>query len=567
MTKSRIRVAVAQFHAGDDINANLATCIRAIDDAARCDPDIIVLPEFSNHLSWYGDIDHCREVSLDVRGPFLKRIAGKASEIDAHIVVNATVRRGPDKRATGTSLLYNGKGQLLAENDKQVLIGHENDFLAKAVQQGPVIDSEFGRLGLYACMDGVINETPRGLALRGSQLLLNSLNSFASDEGGLHIPVRAAENKIFVAAANKVGPLVPENMVSIISAETGIPEKFLDGAGESQIVGPDGEAVAKASLDREETVYADIDLTEADNKNRPDGTDIFTSRRPEIYSEIGKDPADRSMPEFKGKQEISAALVTSNSDDIRSVARTAREAFGKGAVIVAVPPLYGLDGRPPAEAAALSARAIEILQAACGENQGWIATSLVQRAGSDFQHRAVLVGLEGTVLSQPQIHFSERCAWSKLADKFETLDLPFGRVGLVTSDDSIYPEMFRLLAFAGVEVAFVPVAPLERWELKTGLVERAAENRINLLAPAASGPLGTGFAACLQTDFTVMTPWEERPFDGILSQPEITRAEPGARITMVRLRPASAANKIVSLGTDLVNGRPWKLAGAIVNQG
>ena len=68
-------------------------------------------------------------------------------------------------------------------------------------------------------------------SLRGGQLLCNSLNSFASDEASLHIPVRAAENKVFVAAANKVGPLVPPEMVVPISEATGIPVKFLDGAG------------------------------------------------------------------------------------------------------------------------------------------------------------------------------------------------------------------------------------------------------------------------------------------------------------------------------------------------
>ena len=41
-------------------------------------------------------------------------------------------------------------------------------------------------------------ETPRGLAVRGAQLLINSLNSFAFDEASLHIPVRAPENKVFV---------------------------------------------------------------------------------------------------------------------------------------------------------------------------------------------------------------------------------------------------------------------------------------------------------------------------------------------------------------------------------
>ena len=89
-------------------------------------------------------------------------------------------------------------------------MGAENDHLDPGTEIGPVVDTPLGRLGMYACMEGVINEVTRGMALRGAQVLLNSLNSFALDEADLHIPVRAAENQVWVVAANKVGPLLPE---------------------------------------------------------------------------------------------------------------------------------------------------------------------------------------------------------------------------------------------------------------------------------------------------------------------------------------------------------------------
>ncbi len=38
---------------------------------------------------------------------------------------------------------------MLGTNDKQVLIGHENQFLQRAPQPGPVIDTPIGRLGMY----------------------------------------------------------------------------------------------------------------------------------------------------------------------------------------------------------------------------------------------------------------------------------------------------------------------------------------------------------------------------------------------------------------------------------
>ena len=61
------------------------------------------------------------------------------------------------------------------------------------------------------------------------------------------------------------------------------------GAGESQIVAPDGEVLAKASKDREEVVCADIDVLAADRKDRPDGSSLFAWRRPKLYAALAED--------------------------------------------------------------------------------------------------------------------------------------------------------------------------------------------------------------------------------------------------------------------------------------
>lgn len=556
----RVRVAVAQFHVGADVAHNLASCLKWLERASECEPDLVVLPEFCNHLSWYDDKQHCFDVSVPVDGPFLKAIAAKAAELGIHVVVNCTVQRDGGE-ATGSSLLYSAQGELLADNTKQIYIGHENDFLTRARCEGPVVDTSLGRVGLYACMDGVINETPRCLALNGTQLMLNSLNSFATDEASLHIPARAAENKVYVVAANKVGPLVPEAMVEGISQATGIPTRFLSGAGESQIVAPSGEVLAMASLDKEEYVYADIDVTAADDKRRPDGTDIFHSRRPALYAGISQDPAGQALPVMNGVAELATAVVSLPADAaLEEIVASVEEAIAGGTNLVALPPRLG-PGSDLAAAALAGEQLVTALAAVCGD--AIVTTSIVRGVGEgQYQHCAIALGSGGVVLSQGQIHNSKRYAWSELADGIVTADLPFGRLAVVTSDDSLYPETFRLLAMAGVEVAAVPLSPLEDWELATGLLERSAENRINLLVAPDTEAHGPGFITELQTDFTVMTPWLEREFDGLLSQPIWHRAgeEPILRATV---RPANAAHKVVSRNTDLLAGRPWELSAAI----
>jgi nitrilase len=529
-----IRAATAQFHIGTDSDTNLATCLRALDHARKEKPHIIVLPEFCNHLSWYDDQAHCRAVSVEIDSPFLKAISQKARDIGAYVVVNVTLNRAPTV-TTATSLLYGPNGQLLADNDKQILIGHENGFLTKATRAGPLTRTPFGLLGLYACMDGVINEPPRGLALRGARFLCNSLNSFARDEASLHVPVRASENKVFVIAANKVGPLVPEDMVDAIAQATGIPAHFLEGAGESQIVGPDGSVLAIAPKHGEAIIFAQFDAAQADHKSRPDGTHIFGARRPALYHPIASDPATQITPHCAPPDEVQAALIHANS--AAAAFRLIRQAFEADAKIIALAPLEGIE--------------VDDLARLCPID-GYIAFS-------EARGDTILVAATGIALRQAPLHTTGRFGPAR-ADKFETITTPFGRIALVAGDDGIFPEAFRLLALTGAHIAIAPVTPLETWELNTGLLERAAENRVNLLAPA-SGPQ-MGFAAALQSDFTIMTPWASRAFDGLLSHPIVTRAT--NPLTPVTLYPASAANKVVSRNTDLLAGRPWALAHDIV---
>ena len=561
-----VRVAVTQYAVGSDLTVNLASAMRVMDKAAENNPDLLVMPEFANHLSWYDDDKHCYDVSLDVDGDFLKTIAAKAKEINAYVVFNVTLRRGEDK-CTGTSLLYSPEGELLAENDKQVLIGHENDFLERATTAGPVVDSPLGKLGMYACMDGVICETTRYLGLRGAQILCNSVNSFAPDEATLHVPVRAPENKVFIAAANKVGPLVPEHLMDVLSEATNIPPQFLCGAGESQIVAPDGEVLAMASLDKEEVVFADIDPALALDKTRADGTDIFASRRPELYAPIAADPATQKIFEPTDCEQVKTAMVQLTNTCLAAIDEAAtevKEAISQGAQLVVLPELFCFADIDNTSAAAYARTEQAVTALAAVASTSYIVTSVVLNDGGARRHSAVVIDSNGIHTAQHQLHASNSYAWAELGSDIAIAELPFGRVGLATGDDVIYLEMFRLLVINGAEIAAVPFTAKEQWELTTGLIERAAENRLNMLAVTRSSPLGASFGCSLHKDFTVLTEWESREFDGKLTYPIMTNARDSAGITYVELTPKWAANKIVSRGTDVVRGRAWTLAQPIV---
>lgn len=560
----KIKVAALQFAVTSDVAANLATSLRMIDQAAAHQPNLMVLPEFINHLAWYDDTAHSYSVAVDLDGEFLQAIAAKAAEHGCYIKVNVTLKRTEGK-VTGTNILFGPDSERLAVNDKQILMGNENNFLERATENGPITETALGPVGMYACMDGVINEVTRNLAVRGAHLLLNSLNSFAHDEASLHIPVRAAENKVFVVAANKVGALVPPHMLEVAAARLKIAPHFLHGAGESQIVAPDGTVLAKAPREGEAVIVAEIDVRGAENKLRPDGTDIFATRRPKLYSPIGERPREHSRQLGVATAQAAVLQLSSNGPEaVEEAAEAITEAAHAGVQFLVLPELFHLkDGHVEEIESALaeSEKMLAVLQEAVrAAGNIYVAVSVVERVNGALQHVGVLLGPSGVLLRQPQLHPCGRHPWiSSLGDGLLFTDLPFGRAALVIGNDSIYPETFRLAALQDVEVVGVPTTLLEKWEMETGLLERAAENRLNIIVASRPAEVGTSAIIAISEDFTLWTEWK-RPFDGNINYPQVTRANTQPGLTRVEIHPAAAANRTISHRTNLVEGRPWQLA-------
>lgn len=543
--KTTIRAVAAQFAVTADVSANLQTCTRMIDEAAKHKPDVIVLPEFVNHIAWYENAEHCYRVAVSLEGEFIQGIANKAKEYSCYIKINVTLKRENGK-VTGANILFDRAGNIVGVNDKQILMGNENNFLEKATEIAPILATDIGNVGMYACMDGVIPEVARALAVRRAQILLNSLNSFAYDEASLHIPVRAAENKVYVVAANKVGSLVPEHMREAVAAKLKIDPSFLEGAGESQIVAPDGTVLAKAPKKGEAIVFADIEVDFANHKLRPDGTDIFISRRPELYKPIGDAPKDSKKK--VGAENLLVGVIQISSQGKEAIAEAKKyiaEAESNQVKLIVLPELFHLKENDD--------EMIRALQSAMRDS--FVVTSVVE----NNRHVGVMFDKYKVLLKQPQLHYSERHAWAKLGNELNIFDAEFGRVAIIVGNDSIYPETFRLAALQDVEVVCVPTMILETWETEFGFKERAAENRMNVIVASKKD---SGIYAITE-DFTLWTEWKNRPFDGNINYPVVTMAHDG--LTTAMIHPAASINKMVSHRTDVLNGRPWHLAKPIIS--
>ena len=556
------RVAAVQFASGTNVDANLGTCLRMIDQAARVAPDIMVLPEFCNHISWYDDAEHAWQVSVSRDGDFLAAIADRAARHESFIVINVSLRG--EACLTVSSVLFNPAGQLVSIADKQTLMGHENTCFARADATSDVIRTPWGRIAMFPCRDGVTFETPRGLALRGAQLFCDSLNSFALDEASLHVPARAPENKVFLVSANKVGPLIPEPLLEPVSAETHIPIELLYGAGESQIVAPDGRVLARAPRGEEAVIHADIDLAEADDKRRPDGSDLLRLRRPELYGAIAREtPGPIAGTAFEELQVATLLPPAQNEEALEWLSGAVRSLPAATALAV-LPALFcypDLANAAEQEAIALGQRAIKALASACeGRPDLLLCTSLVLPGDAGSSLNAVLVGEAGLLAQQPQLHASVSYPAHQPGDALNMIDLPWGRLALVAGDDAIVPEVAKMAALAGAHVLAIPFQLQENWERDFGLPSRAAENRVCIVASSRPHNGRAGMIETLQREFTIMTPWYDRQFDGRINEPLIIDQDPDASVVTGTIHPIAACNKLMSEATDLLLDRPWHLS-------
>ena len=605
-----MRVAVSQFATSLNVQENLAICIRMINEAAVCKPSLIVLPEFCNTQfcnAWPSYIDHNQawDEALSTSGTFLQSIAEQAKKHDCYIVINVTLRRDLSRDLSNnkqdgtiksnisvTSCLFSPGGDLIHQADKQILTEHESDFFISANKISEVIITPFGNLGLLSGSECMAFDASRALALSGMQLLCNSMNTFALDHSDLHEPARACENKIFVATANKIGSLIPQ-VKSQEAPQDNIAQKYLVGAGQSQIISPSGKVLAKIANNKEGFIFADIDLAEVWNRaittnSAPTALIMIKQRRPELYQDLAvsinqplpmnqvsqHEGADIQEKMQGNKVPVTAnvaifATYKSNEVAIEDVCYYIENNLSD---IIQLPELFFIDDKSILNNAekmvtvvCLSKQLINQVSAVLRPFQ-YVCTSLV----IEGMHQAVLISEHGLFAIQQQLHFCQRYQWTALGDAVNIIELPLEQgninVAMLTADDANIPEIANIAAVNGIHVLLVPFDIQEPCEVEYSLLARAVENRICIVAAsreksfAIDLPTGkannnagnkkkiksqksTGLIANLTTEDVLIAQWKSGKFTGYINPPLVKDQQ--GKITKAVIHPIAACKKFI----------------------
>lgn len=482
MAKSIIRVAVAQFETGKDRDRVLGDILRFIDEAAAGGAQLVHFQECCNYPTSFIDRAEAWETSIAIPGPMVNSISAKAEEHGLYVGFNASVRDEFPK-AYMVNHLIGPDGLYIGSNKKQVLMWLERDFYAPSDEENLVFDTDIGRIGLLSCMDGLIPETSRTLAVQGADIVLNSLCSNALDEARLHIPARAAENGYYMIAANRIGDMVQGQDLQDLMDAAGMTREFVAGAGESQVSGPNGKLVARGSLDKAEIIFADIDLELAAQQR----ADRLSRRRPDCYGLLTMPNAElgtlyRERPEA-GVVSITTIVPAANGFD--AILTECQEMLGQVSGGLAVlPELFAWTAKDMTAGAELRGQvdsAVQMLQTAAAERNLYIVAGVPEMIGNALTNRAMLFGPDGLIGQYRQIHRDPALGWTLLGDELPVFDLPFGRLAMLLGADLLFPEAARVLARKGADIIACPATWREDWHYDLMLPERSAESHMTIV--------------------------------------------------------------------------------------
>ncbi|MDH3291387.1 MAG: carbon-nitrogen hydrolase family protein [Gemmatimonadota bacterium] len=269
-----VRIALAQRAATDNHDLNLRGALRTMEEAAQrgaqffCVPELALTPFFPQ----YARHSHAQAYAEPIPGPTTDRVAARARELGLVTVFNLYEQAGD--RYFDSSPVIDADGTILGVTRMVHITDyacfHERAYYAEGDRGAPVYDTAVGRVGVAICYDRHYPEYMRALGVGRAELVVIPQAGTPDEwpDGMYEAEVRTAafQNGYFAALCNRVGH-----------------EERLTFAGESFVVSPTGEVLARGKRLDEDLVIVDLDLSAC--AASPARTLFWNDRRPELYGD------------------------------------------------------------------------------------------------------------------------------------------------------------------------------------------------------------------------------------------------------------------------------------------
>ena len=293
-----MRVAVIQQQNTADLDANLARSMDKIREAVAQGAQLVMLQELHRSLYFCQSEDTAMfDLAETVPGPSTDALGALARELQVVIVASLF-----EKRATGlyhnTAVVLESDGHL-AGLYRKMHIPDDPGFYEKfyftpgdatfnAGHSGfTPIRTSVGKLGLLVCWDQWYPEAARLMALAGADLLLypTAIGWDRSDDP--EEQNRQLDAWITVQRAHAVANGLPVLVANRTGFEPGPDGNGgIDFWGNSFVCGPQGEYLARAGRDQEQTLVVDLDMARSEEVRRI--WPYLRDRRVDAYQDLTK---------------------------------------------------------------------------------------------------------------------------------------------------------------------------------------------------------------------------------------------------------------------------------------
>jgi predicted amidohydrolase len=274
-TQPLVRVAGVQIDVRlGQVAVNRALMLERLGTAAARGARLVVFPECA--LTGYGFASRAEALTHaePIPGPTVARFHEECAQLGVYAVFGLLERDG--ERLFNACALVGPAGFIAGYRKIHLPYLGVDAFADQGDRPFAVHDAGGLKVGMHICYDGSFPETGRVLALAGADVLVLPTNWPTHSECAAEhmIPCRAMENTVYMMAVNRVG------------LESGF--RFI---GQSSIAAPSGAILARAGVDSEEVLYADLDPAIARQKRLvrvPGKHEInrFADRRPRFYEAI-----------------------------------------------------------------------------------------------------------------------------------------------------------------------------------------------------------------------------------------------------------------------------------------
>lgn len=276
--------------ASPDPDRNLQHAIDLVGDAAKQGGDVICLPElFQTQYFCQREDAALFDLAEPIPGPTTQKLSQVARDLKIVLIASLFERRAAGVYHN-TAVVFESDGSIRGIYRKMHIpddpLYYEKFYFTPGDLGFQAWATSRGKIGVCVCWDQWYPEAARLTTLRGAEILFypTAIGWHPSEKATYGYAQHSAwetmqrshaiANGCFVVAVNRIGHEAPAGGDGI------------EFWGQSFIVAPSGEILAKASIDREEIIFADVEWKRV-NEHRTHWP-FLRDRRIDAYSGLEK---------------------------------------------------------------------------------------------------------------------------------------------------------------------------------------------------------------------------------------------------------------------------------------